>query len=219
MQPGKGVTLFTPDPLDIILGQTTAVDLVADLGSPPGKHWKRDDRLARMWGVANSVDLAEGYRFWNYFEYGLDFLLDPFGVVIKVITHSNIPGTPLFQRYARCPWVLPSTGGDLVYDSPASAFRSNLLAKAHAYVDEVRLTVPESTDRPASPGSNSSKGSGSGKKQSRKKGKAELIEWKEDAMVLDRLSEFGYEGINGASPSRESFPISYPSTSRVDRLL
>ena len=209
LKPGKGVTLFIPDPLEIVLGHTTAVDLVADLGSPSGKHWKRDDRLAKMWGVADTVDLTEGYRFWSYFEYGLDFLLDPDGVIIKAIAHSNIPGSPLFQRYARCPWVLPSTGGDLVHDSPVSAFRSNLSAKAHAYVDEVKLTVPESTDRPASPGSNSSKGSGSGKvtqKQSRKKGKAELVEWKEDAMVLDRLSEAGYEGINGVSPSRKSIP-------------
>ena len=60
--------------------------------------------------------------FYNYFQHGIDFLLsDHTHIVKKIILHSNVvstfiirhlplvyspiqPGTPLFQRYKRCPW-------------------------------------------------------------------------------------------------------------------
>jgi hypothetical protein len=60
--------------------------------------------------------------FYNYFQHGIDFLIsDHTHVVKKIILHSNVvsafcssiprnssppaqPGTPLFQRYKRCPW-------------------------------------------------------------------------------------------------------------------
>ena len=66
--------------------------------------------------------------FYNYFQHGIDFLISgTTHVVIKIVLHTNIvsssfphhhdhnlltarpparpqPGTPLFQRYKRCPW-------------------------------------------------------------------------------------------------------------------
>jgi hypothetical protein len=72
-------------------------------------------------------------------------------VVLKIIAHSNIvscrhndsavseiglliirvtlqPGTPLFQRYARCPWTLPTSTTPLDLASPLSLFRKALPA-------------------------------------------------------------------------------------------
>lgn len=39
--------------------------------------------------VAKEVGLIYS-GFWNYFQYGLDFLISPDGLVEKVICHSNI---------------------------------------------------------------------------------------------------------------------------------
>lgn len=53
-QPGRGVVLHMPDPMEIIIGETTSQDLLLDLGAPLRKHWKEDDRMERMWGLAGS---------------------------------------------------------------------------------------------------------------------------------------------------------------------
>jgi hypothetical protein len=86
-----------------MLGETTGQDLLLDLGPPLRKFWKEDDRMARMWGADSEAHDgecrrrhrhqragADGTGFWNYFQFGLDFLLSAEGVVIKIIAHSNI---------------------------------------------------------------------------------------------------------------------------------
>ena len=55
-QPGRGVTLHIPEPLDIVLGQTTAQDLLLDLGPPLRKFYKEDNRLERMWAATESPE-------------------------------------------------------------------------------------------------------------------------------------------------------------------
>lgn len=59
-QPNQGVTIYRPDPLEIIIGETTAQDLLLDLGAPPRKYWKEDDRVARMWGSSESTEDDKG---------------------------------------------------------------------------------------------------------------------------------------------------------------
>jgi hypothetical protein len=37
---------------------------------------------------------ADDVAFWNYFQYGIDFLVTPEGLVSKIIIHSNIVCPP-----------------------------------------------------------------------------------------------------------------------------
>jgi len=144
IRPGKGVTLYIPDKLEVDIGVTTSQDLLLDLGAPLRRFYKEDDRMERMWGAARA-GADDGNCFWNYFQYGLDFLISPNGLVTKIIAHSNIPGTSQFQFYSRCPWVLPSpSGSELDFTFPVSAFRSALTAPITQaeYTDEIRLLVP-----------------------------------------------------------------------------
>ncbi|KAK4684206.1 hypothetical protein P7C73_g5990, partial [Tremellales sp. Uapishka_1] len=208
VKPNQGVTIQLPDPLDIVIHQTTAQDLLLDLGPPLRKFWKEDDRLQKMWGgeavhggcKADSelnplgCTLSFGIGFWNYFQYGMDFLIVD-GKVKKVLLHSNIPGTPLFQRYARCPWTLPSSSGSLDYTSPLSAFRSNLTSKV-AY-DEIQLALPP---MPVVV---------SGKKSKKRTPSPNDVdtapptpETPLDAMILDRVVEGGLEGVVGMGCSK-----------------
>ncbi|WRT66421.1 uncharacterized protein IL334_003377 [Kwoniella shivajii] len=210
IQPNKGVTLGLEGDqiIPIMIGKTTSQDLMLDLGSPLRKFWKEDDRLEKMWGGSgNNKDKdrdQNGACFWNYFHYGLDFLVSKQGIVIKILCHSNIPGTPLFQRYARCPWFLPtesgasSSSGQLDSTSSSNAFRSNLSSSSsnisEEYVDEIRLTVP--TPPPEKTNGNvNGNGTTTGKKKKRNGSPA-------NAMMLDRLVEGGLDGVSGLSPSR-----------------
>ena len=74
--------------------------------------------------------------FYNYFQFGVDFLISSSThLVQKIVLHTNIvrniacilrtrilnhyqPGTPMFQRYQRCPWEIegkPEDEEDGVY--------------------------------------------------------------------------------------------------------
>lgn len=77
--------------VEVVLNETSAQDLLLDLGPPLRKYWKEDDRMDRMWGkpVATNVEATPSACFWNYFQHGLDFLVVD-GTVKKVIAHSNI---------------------------------------------------------------------------------------------------------------------------------
>ena len=101
--------MHLPDTLEILLGSTTAQDLLLDLGPPLRKFYKEDNRLERMWAAAESpggsceLSCLQSCRvkcagFWNYFQYGLDFLIDSEGIIIKVICHSNIVGAGYSDR-------------------------------------------------------------------------------------------------------------------------
>ncbi|WVR07086.1 hypothetical protein IAU60_004125 [Kwoniella sp. DSM 27419] len=150
VQPNVGVTLELDgmDPLPVLLGETTAQDLLLDLGPPLRKYWKEDERLERMWGGES----LPGACFWNYFQHGMDFLISADSIVIKILCHSNIPGTPQFQRYARAPWVLPvSSGSDaLNLASPASAFRAHLPSNkaSNGYPDRPKAGMPSPSPGP-----------------------------------------------------------------------
>lgn len=49
-KPNKGVTIYNPHPINLTIGETTAQDLLLDLGSPLRKYVKEDDRMERIWG-------------------------------------------------------------------------------------------------------------------------------------------------------------------------
>ncbi|CAD6564705.1 MAG: hypothetical protein TREMPRED_000250 [Tremellales sp. Tagirdzhanova-0007] len=191
VHPNRGVTIYLPDAFEVIIGETTAQDLLLDLGPPLRKFWKEDDRVERMWGGAESTDDEKGACFWNYFQYGMDFLILRSGVVSKIILYSNIPGTPLFQRYSRAPWTIPVSSGTLDFTCPLASFRINLTSKSQTrYTDEVRLTVPTT-----------------GKKKTRASSPAEpraTVGEEEplDTMMLDRVGEGGLDGVIGVGGSR-----------------
>ncbi|KAI0030703.1 UPF0183-domain-containing protein [Vararia minispora EC-137] len=119
-----GVTLrFYPDVKQIVrvrLGVTTAQDLLCDLGPPLRTFYKEDDRMS-IHSRTRSAD-EEGVEpsyFYNYLHHGLDFLIaDGTHVVKKIIMHTNVPGSPLFQRYKRCPWQIEGSPEDDEDDSP-----------------------------------------------------------------------------------------------------
>lgn len=110
---------YTPEPdeppIHVRLGATTAEDLTCDLGPPVLTHYKEDDRMAIH---ATAQDDEESY-FYNYFQHGLDFLISgKTHRVRKIIVHTNVPGSPLFQRYKRCPWELVLSTQDAVSPVP-----------------------------------------------------------------------------------------------------
>ncbi|KAK7470533.1 hypothetical protein VKT23_001958 [Stygiomarasmius scandens] len=117
-----GVTLhFHPSnarPIHVRLGVTTAQDLMVDLGAPLRVHYKEDDRMT-IHASSQKSDSADTGYFYNYFQHGLDFLLSgTTHVVKKIILHSNIPGSPLFQRYKRCNWEIEGKPEDDEDDTP-----------------------------------------------------------------------------------------------------
>lgn len=90
-------------PRSLVLGESTAEDIRYELGEPTGIHYKDDDRMA-IHG-SNTQTLSSNSYFMNYYHFGMDLLLDgESNVLKKIILHSNIIGSPLFQRYKRCPW-------------------------------------------------------------------------------------------------------------------
>ncbi|KAK7061811.1 hypothetical protein R3P38DRAFT_2831689 [Favolaschia claudopus] len=118
----EGVDLYfhpvsTAQPVNIRLGETTAQDLTIDLGPPSRVHYKEDDRMT-IHSATRPTDSSEAAYFYNYFQHGLDFLLSSNHVVTKIVLHSNIPGSPLFQRYKRCNWEIESTPEDDEDDTP-----------------------------------------------------------------------------------------------------
>ncbi|KAJ3488377.1 hypothetical protein NLI96_g2887 [Meripilus lineatus] len=107
------------EPLHIRIGVTTAQDLTCDLGPPPRINYREDDRMT-IHSRAGKLDddLGTSY-FYNYFQHGIDFLISgSTHVVKKIIIHTNIPGTALFQQYKRCPWAIEGKPEDDEDDSP-----------------------------------------------------------------------------------------------------
>ncbi|KDQ12751.1 hypothetical protein BOTBODRAFT_34211 [Botryobasidium botryosum FD-172 SS1] len=118
----SGVTLYfyspassPSDPIHVQIGRTSAEDLLCDLGPPLRIHYKEDDRMTIHATPSTTTDpdeTNEGY-FYNYFQHGIDFLLSgTTHKVKKIVLHSNVPGSHLFQRYKRCPWEIVPTEGD-----------------------------------------------------------------------------------------------------------
>ncbi|KAF8556960.1 UPF0183-domain-containing protein [Imleria badia] len=106
--------------LHVRLGETTAQDLNIDLGTPSRIYYKDDERMAihspnpQLEDESQSTDY-----FYNYFSHGIDFLISgQTHLVRKIILHSNVPGSPLFQQYKRCPWELEGKPEDDEDDSP-----------------------------------------------------------------------------------------------------
>ncbi|KZT50573.1 UPF0183-domain-containing protein [Calocera cornea HHB12733] len=98
-----------PGPIKVTLHQTTAEDLLADLGPPLRVHYKTDERMSIHSAPAGMEEENNAY-FYNYFQHGVDFLLDgETHRVVKIVIHSNVVGSALFQVYKRCPWQLIPT--------------------------------------------------------------------------------------------------------------
>ncbi|KAI0638132.1 hypothetical protein C8Q77DRAFT_1089559 [Trametes polyzona] len=119
----EGVTLqFYPSgstPIHITLGSSTAQDLTIDLGSPLRVHYKEDDRMTIHSRSEQSEPEEGNDYFYNYQQHGIDFLLSgATHTVKKIVLHTNIPGTPLFQRYKRCPWEIEGRPEDDEDESP-----------------------------------------------------------------------------------------------------
>ncbi|BEI86764.1 hypothetical protein CcaverHIS002_0701100 [Cutaneotrichosporon cavernicola] len=187
IKPGHGATLTFAHDVNIMLGETTAQDVLLDLGPPLRKYWREDDRLDRVWGPPRRVPpghdaTSPSACFWNYLQYGLDLLVVD-GIVTKLVAYSNIPGTPMFQQYARCPWEVETGDNPLDLTAPLSSFRIELGSAPLA-----------------------ANGESPAPKQKKKKG-GETADTDppapdSDAMVLDRSVEGGLEGVVGLSRSQ-----------------
>ncbi|KAH6915354.1 hypothetical protein BKA70DRAFT_1258734 [Coprinopsis sp. MPI-PUGE-AT-0042] len=106
-------------PLHIHIGETTAQDLTLDLGSPSRTHYKDDERMTIHRASRPQTDAESSSYFYNYFQHGLDFLIcGSTHTVQKIIVHTNLPGSPLFQRYKRCCWEIEGPPEDDEDDSP-----------------------------------------------------------------------------------------------------
>ncbi|TFK55961.1 UPF0183-domain-containing protein [Heliocybe sulcata] len=119
----RGVTLYqhlpSAGPIQIQLGVTTAQDLTCDLGPPLRTHYKEDDRMSIHSTTRETEEEEEADYFYNYFQHGIDVLISGHTHVCKkIILHTNIPGTPLFQRYKRCLWQIEGQPEDDEDDTP-----------------------------------------------------------------------------------------------------
>ncbi|PFH52810.1 hypothetical protein AMATHDRAFT_1853 [Amanita thiersii Skay4041] len=112
----EGVTLhFYPSsssPAQIRLNETTAQDLILALGPPSRVHYKEDERMMIHASSSNSTNSEAGY-FHNYFQHGIDFFISSSShIVKKILLHTNVVGSPLFQRYKRCCWEIEGAPED-----------------------------------------------------------------------------------------------------------
>ncbi|TIB76378.1 hypothetical protein E3Q23_01872 [Wallemia mellicola] len=101
---------FTNDSpeIEIKLGVSHSTDVVSAFGPPESTFEKRDRRL-EVYAGSDASDLARGV-FYNYPALGFDVMLNTVThKVEKLILHSNVPATPLFQAYNRCPWQINLT--------------------------------------------------------------------------------------------------------------
>ncbi|KAJ3521106.1 hypothetical protein NM688_g9064 [Phlebia brevispora] len=107
------------EPVRVRLGETTAQDLTCDLGPPMSVYYREDDRMTiHSKSRKEDEEIDTGY-FYNYFQHGIDFLISgTTHVVKKIILHSNIPGSAMFQRYKRCPWAIEGRPEDDEDDTP-----------------------------------------------------------------------------------------------------
>ncbi|KAG7562661.1 hypothetical protein FFLO_01928 [Filobasidium floriforme] len=172
------------NPYPIELHRTLAQDLLLDLGPPARKYTKQDGRFEGMYGGKGGEE--GGKVWWNYFHLGLDFLVDEdeAGVVVKVMVHSNIPGTALFQRYARCPWeiVVPGSPTRTVYCRDSLKAATTALSQAHG--NGVHTDTSKSSKSTAM----------ASKPKDRNSNSNSPAEIEAAAMTLDRTTEPGFEG-------------------------
>ncbi|KAI0650757.1 UPF0183-domain-containing protein [Trametes meyenii] len=132
----EGVTLqFYPsgsEPVQILLGSSKAQDLTVELGPPLRIHYKEDDRMTIHSRSSQSEVDADSDYFYNYQQHGVDFLISgSTHTVKKIVLHSNVPGTPLFQKYKRCPWEIEGHPEDDEDESPPRK-------KFHERIEEIQ---------------------------------------------------------------------------------
>lgn len=118
----EGVTLyFYPSGSQLLyikLEETTAQDIALALGPPPRVHYKEDERMTIHANTSEGEETEAGY-FYNYFQHGIDlFISSSTHVVRKIVLHTNVPGSPLFQRYKRCCWEIEGKPEDDEDDTP-----------------------------------------------------------------------------------------------------
>ncbi|KAL7421597.1 hypothetical protein Q5752_003366 [Cryptotrichosporon argae] len=210
--PNEGVTVRLPThgPADaphdftVEIGRTMAQDLMMELGAPVRDYFKEDDRLQRMWGCKGGGGRGQTEVFWNYANLGLDFLVVG-ELVDKIVVHSNIPGTPLFQQYARCPWSLPTDNGQLTASSSIDDFGAHFGSPAPAANGQAERRAngkARTTDGKANGKIGRAKSAASDEQDDEPPSTVAPRQTKHEAMVLDRTVEGGLEGVLGVGPSR-----------------
>ncbi|KAG0150035.1 hypothetical protein CROQUDRAFT_713693 [Cronartium quercuum f. sp. fusiforme G11] len=210
-----------PD-VNIVIGHTTSEDIMCDFGTPLRTFWKEDvgltfhddstDRMKihahlRSPGRTNGIADEPNPYFMSYFNFGVDFLIDPIlNVVIKVVLHSNIPGEVLFARYSRCPWSIHRREESNTVSSldKCSSVTRWLKGEGPTPTGSFTPLLPDSGDPQTDPPPHV--------KQRKKGARPSLIpsEFKspialshvEPAMVLDRTADVIDEGLTLQKPTR-----------------
>jgi len=150
---GEGATLrfFTlsqgqSKSIDLRLGETRAQDALVELGPPLRTHHKDDDRMAIHAKTAESPSDLKGY-FYNYFQHGMDLLFaDSTHKLEKIVVHSNVPGSPLFQRYQRCPWEIRSLRSPKRNSPPLITLKSKIDEVIGSESTSYKMQVDRSED-------------------------------------------------------------------------
>ncbi|EJD48625.1 UPF0183-domain-containing protein [Auricularia subglabra TFB-10046 SS5] len=148
IQVHEGLTIqfypLTNPPVHVILNKTTAQDLTVDVGTPLRVYYKEDDRMSIHASPRPSPDDETGDYFYNYMQHGIDFLISgKTHIVKKIVLHSNVPGSPMFQRYKRCPWEF-GLSSDEDEDSDAGPSFVGKVDKIIAFL------APDAREQPAS---------------------------------------------------------------------
>ncbi|KAJ9101901.1 hypothetical protein QFC21_003241 [Naganishia friedmannii] len=196
-------------PYMVELWKTTGQDLLCDLGPPGRKYWKDDEGFAGRFGTTGQGTGAGAERldgggeherktsrgcWWNYFHLGLDFLVEELGVgkVMKIMVHSNIPGTAQFQTHARCPWTIRKPTTVSASAAPPISFKDLGYLSLSNTLDEftAAFEVPASR-RERINGDTSAAKVGGGR------ARTEM-----STVLLDRLDEAFMSGIQDIEPSR-----------------
>jgi hypothetical protein len=115
VQIGVGIQRGT----DMVTFASSAQDLLSTLGQPNRIHVKQHDKLRIH--SASHADAPLADYFYNYFDLGIDFLLDgQRHCVKKIILHTNLPSHTEFNRYAKCPFRIQLGGGGGAHSAPSS---------------------------------------------------------------------------------------------------
>jgi len=134
--------------VNLLLGQTRSQDVLLKLGPPLRTHIKDDDRMViHATQPLESPSKQVGY-FYNYFQYGLDlFFSEATHTLLKIISHSNVPGSALFQRYQRCPWEIQGKSAAFFKESlPSITLSHNINDIVESGSTPFRMQVDRSED-------------------------------------------------------------------------
>ena len=98
IKPSNGIRIGNKS---ILLGSTTQ-DILVELGPPADIMYKQDDKMGIHRIKTSRANGSPDY-FWNYFDHGIDILMDGDNhIAKKIILHTNYLHHYEAMHYERC---------------------------------------------------------------------------------------------------------------------